>query len=658
MQLSLFNQEPPQAFEQQTWFQELLESLGIQRKSGWPDDFGSAIRGWIMPQSRPRARTLSLFSGGGGLDIAFRDAGFEIVEMVEIDPRYSKTLQRNFANHSKVTCQDIHDYLPDPVMAIDFIIGGPPCQSFSAAGRRAAGVSGTNDPRGTLFQEYVRILHVLQPKGFLFENVYGITGAQQGEAWREIQTAFKEAGYTLFFKLLDAADYGVPQHRERLFIIGLKEGQFLFPCPTHGPDSPGKETYYSAGEAVYTADTTDKSGDIGGRYGGLFNTIPPGLNYSFYTKEMGHPSPVFSWRSKFSDFLYKADPERPVRTIKAQGGQYTGPFSWDNRVFTVPELKRLQTFPDDYVIVGGRQVSIEQIGNSVPPQIGRILALSILDQVIGVNLPFTMHYLPKEKMLGFRQRKRALTEHYAQKARVAIAELQSSHRFGVITDNTTLSRVTFTRFLGEDFSWSQEKHYNSTKIDLDFQADQQAWNITAHHVEQKNGASPSFFIQVTPVMEANWPLKTTAVQLCGTQLDTVLFTGLWKAFEEKIVEISGIADLVQLCGYYQYHAKIKAQLQFENYHQNHSIWRIIQLITQGVGVGQQIESQKLAFLWECDYSSLMDYLVELKNIGFEVRSHKTNPQISLGDYLIPYIFPTFTPKSVQRRKSLREHHAK
>ena len=158
MQLSLFNEEPAQAFEKQTWFQEMLESLGIQRKSGWPDDFGFAIRCWIANESKPPVRTLSLFSGGGGLDIAFRDAG---VEMVEIDPRYSKTLQRNFANHSKVTCQDIHDYLPDPAMAIDFIIGGPPCQSFSAAGRRAAGVSGTNDPRGTLFQEYVRILHIL-----------------------------------------------------------------------------------------------------------------------------------------------------------------------------------------------------------------------------------------------------------------------------------------------------------------------------------------------------------------------------------------------------------------------------------------------------------------------------------------------------------------
>src|SRR5581483_4840452 len=185
---------------------------------------------------------------------------------------------------------------------------GPPCQTFSAAGRRAAGVAGTSDPRGALFEEYIRLLGIIQPKGFLFENVYGITGAQDGQAWREIQTAFKAVGYNLFFRVLDAADYGVPQHRERLFIVGLKEGSYLFPCPTHGPDSPGHEPYFTAGEAVQGADISEASAGLGGRYGHLLNGIPPGLNYSFYTKEMGHPRPVFSWRSKFSDFLYKADP--------------------------------------------------------------------------------------------------------------------------------------------------------------------------------------------------------------------------------------------------------------------------------------------------------------------------------------------------------------
>src|SRR4030043_1109271 len=102
-------------------------------------------------------------------------------------------------------------------------MGGPPCQTFSAAGRRAAGVSGTTDPRGQLFKEYVRILNQLKPKGFLFENVYAIVGAQGGSAWKEIQEAFKGAGYNLHYRVLDTADYGVPQHRERLIIVGTRD---------------------------------------------------------------------------------------------------------------------------------------------------------------------------------------------------------------------------------------------------------------------------------------------------------------------------------------------------------------------------------------------------------------------------------------------------
>lgn len=92
---------------------------------------------------------------------------------------------------------------------------------------------------------------------------------------------------------------------------------------------------------------------------------------------MGHPNPIFAWRSKFSDFLYKADPNVPVRTIKAQGGAYTDPVHWDNRFFAYPEYKRLQTFPDDYEISGTKQIAIKQIGNSVPPQMARMMAIAI-----------------------------------------------------------------------------------------------------------------------------------------------------------------------------------------------------------------------------------------------------------------------------------------
>ncbi len=265
--------------------------------------------------------------------------------------------------------------------------------------------------------------------------------------------------------MVDAADYGVPQHRERLFIVGLKQGKYLFPYPTHGFDSLDQRPYYSAAKAIEGADISDIEPGLGGRFGHLLEDIPPGLNYSFYTKEMGYPNPIFSWRSKFSDFLYKADPDIPVQTIKAQGGQYTGPFSWENRRFSISELKRLQTIPDDYEIVGNRQVVIEQIGNSVPPQLGRILALSILDQVINVELPFNLAYLPESKKLGFRQRKRKLTEVYFQKAQIAIAKLSKEGKITALADSIYEEKGESIRFLSlENFSWTKKSSPGCIKI--------------------------------------------------------------------------------------------------------------------------------------------------------------------------------------------------
>lgn len=657
MQLSLPLGVPNAYTDEVTWFQKMLESLGISRGLAWPDRFGLSLGVWLNQLGHTPIKTLSLFSGGGGLDIAFHDAGFEIVQMVELEAKYVKTLEKNslpgkWLENSQPICIDIREFFPSADLKVDFIIGGPPCQSFSAAGRRAAGVAGTSDSRGTLFQEYVRLLKTLQPKGFLFENVYGITGAQKGKDWQEIQNAFKEAGYTIHFRVLDAADYGVPQHRERLFIVGLKEGSYLFPYPTHGPDSPGEELFYSAREAVAGVDISDVEEGIKGRYGHLLTDIPPGLNYSFYTKEMGHPNPVFSWRSKFSDFLYKADPEMPVRTIKAQGGQYTGPFSWENRKFTIAELKRLQTIPDNYEIVGNRLVCIEQIGNSVPPQLGRILALSILDQVMGVALPFPMHYMNTTEQLGFRQRKRQMTERYAQKALDAIALLSSTQQ----PKSTSLtSRVTngqIVRFLSSNFTWSEQKVTDSVKINLNYDLNDSCWTITAQTGDTKEQEN-LFCIDVLPSgSNEDWVLGTHEVKLCANDLNRHLFTGLWKAFEEKIIEITGMADLVQLSGYYQYDTRISGVMTFHPELKVNLFWRVVQCVVRGIGVATQLSAPELASLWGVKKENVFSYLQDLRSMGYEIRNHNTNPQIPKGEYLIPYVFPTLTPKSVQLRKNL------
>ncbi|MEH2354557.1 DNA cytosine methyltransferase [Nostoc sp.] len=640
-----------------TWFQDILAILRVSQEPAWTDNFGKSLRQWLMQQGLTPIKTLSLFSGGGGLDIAFHDAGFEIIQMVELEDKYVQTLQRNslaekWLEGSEAVCIDIKDYLPESQLTIDFIIGGPPCQTFSAAGRRAAGVSGTTDARGTLFQEYVRILNILKPKGFLFENVYGITGANGGKAWQEIQKAFREVGYNIYFRILDAADYGVPQHRERLFIVGLKEGEYLFPYPTHGPDSLNQNSYYSAREAVEGADISEMETGIGGRFGHLLEHIPPGLNYSFYTKEMGYPNPIFSWRSKFSDFLYKADPKNPVRTIKAKGGQYTGPFSWENRKFSIAELKRLQTIPDEYELIGNRQVSIEQIGNSVPPQLGRILALSILEQVIKFKLPFPITYLPENKKLGFRQRKRKLTEIYSQKAKSAILDLHKTGKFLSIPRLKYEDKGKMIRFLSADFSWTTEETYEGVKIYISYDLNDSCWLFTAG-INDKCEEEDQFVIDINPSCgHDEWVLGTCSVKLCAKALDTQLYTSLWKAFEEKLTEATGKADLVQLSGYYQYNARISGIITFHSQLKVKPLWRVIQCVTRCIGTATQLSATELADRWGVKAEDVFSYLQSMRAMGYEVRNHNTNPQIPKGEYLIPYAFPTLNPKSVQLRKSL------
>ncbi|TGL78848.1 DNA cytosine methyltransferase, partial [Leptospira yasudae] len=404
------------------YFKEIANYFNLNLNTAWIDDFSEKLQTW-GDINTPSIKVLSIFSGAGGLDIGFRNVGFKVAAHLELEKDFCETLKLNEKFFDKATLLniDIRNYFPKHKEQFDFIIGGPPCQTFSAAGRRAAGVQGIDDKRGTLFEEYIRLLKYYSPKGFLFENVYGITGAQSGQAWEMIKNEFSDAGYKINYRILNTADFGVPQFRERMIIVGVKEGNYFFPKPTHGPDSATQIPYYSAQLALLNTPVNEdiQKLRLNGRHGHLLKDIPPGLNYSFYTEKLGHPEPIFAWRSKFSDYLYKADPNTAVRTIKAQGGQYTGPLHWENRYFTVNEFKRLQTFPDKYNIFGNRQRAIQQIGNSVPPQFARILALSILEQVFHYKLPFNFSYLTESEQLTFRKRKKDLTQEYFQKAKKA-----------------------------------------------------------------------------------------------------------------------------------------------------------------------------------------------------------------------------------------------
>jgi DNA (cytosine-5)-methyltransferase 1 len=644
------NQDLPSAAAEGDWFGSLLSSLGVGDGPAWPDRFGESLRAWAAALPLP-VRTLSLFSGLGGLDIAFHDSGFEVLELVEIEERFAATLKRNsgegrYLGPCGVHCIDIRNYTPHEGARFDFIIGGPPCQTFSAAARRASGVRGVNDDRGVLFQEYVRLLRITRPRGFLFENVYGITGANGGKAWARVQQAFAAAGYRVFSRLLDAADFGVPQHRERMFIVGMREGDFRFPAPTHGPDSAGRRPHYSAKTAIegVALSAAELAARVRGRYEGYLEQVPPGLNYSFFTREMGHPRPMFAWRSKFSDFLYKADPEDPVRTLKAQGGQYTGPFHWGNRPFSVSELKRLQTIPDRYEIEGGRQAAVHQIGNSVPTQLARVLALAVLDQVFGVRPPAPLCYLSPTQALGFRTRKRGLTACYRGKAREAIAALAPDEQ----PARATQRRLPATRTLSERFGWAEGSGNGSLQVTVE--GGKTGWVIRVSE-QGSEAEEPAFSLMLTPRGDKGWNLPVPHVELAGSAYSPKVLTAVWKAFEEELIRRHLKADVVQLCGYYQYEPSFGVRFTCLQAPPSRE-WDVVRRVCEGVGVRATLPGARLAELWECEADDVLRCALFLRALGYEVRSSRTNPEIPPVSFLVPYAFPTLTPRSVQLNKRL------
>jgi DNA (cytosine-5)-methyltransferase 1 len=649
VQLSLYNDSDIESCHQAGWFSGALNDLKIIEGSRWPDQFGNALRRWNSSKSQQKITAISLFSGGGGLDIGFHDAGFHLIECNEIEPAFAATLRINSSEGrhlagAKIVCKNIDQYSPS-VKQVDFIIGGPPCQTFSAAGARVAGVNGTDDDRGNLFLQYARILEILKPKGFLFENVYRIVGAQSGKPWKQIQETFRAIGYKLYWRILDAADYGVPQFRERLIIVGLKEDGFLFPLPSHGPDSPDCHQYYTAGKAISGIDASHCKTGIGGRHGYLLNDIPPGLNYSFYTERMGHPKPIFAWRSKFSDYLYKADPNAPVRTIKAQGGQYTGPFSWENRPFTNEELKRLQTFPDDYLIQGSKQTVIHQLGNSVPPQLARILALSILNQVFGIQLPFEISLMPEDYQLGFRKRKSKLTPIYAEKAAHALLNTPSHDiKFSLKMEGTEFFSIT------NDLQVKIGLAKTNSDYTAHFSFIDNEWVIELADTKSCSSLK-QYEIEITHSLGKeikNSGVMTIKLISQSTKVKSLL--ALWKIYELLVQRYLFKDDLVQLFGYYQYKQTYSITMTIINKSLLTSpCWIVLQKVTSGYGVGTINKLYELTHLYSLSSDEeLFSCLRLMKNIGYEIRNDKTNRQISNGMILIPYSFPTLNERSLQR----------
>lgn len=643
---SLFDDQPDNPT-----FVDLCATAGIRERSNWADRFGAFIRSESESLRLPEIATLSLFTGAGGLDIGFHDAGFHVVQMVELDARFGQTLFANRKNryydtHTEITVGSVVDLgkkaLPLVTQDVDLIIGGPPCQPFSAAGRRANGTPGTDREDGQLFEEYIRLLGMCRPRAFVFENVYGITGSQGGKAWETITRSFEEAGYQIAFRVLDSADYGVAQHRERMFIVGTngEDSCFKFPRPTHGPDSNGEHPLFSSGQALngVAVDKADPSLEIGGIYGDLMPEIPPGLNYSFFTEKMGHPKALFAWRSKFSDFLYKADPMRPIRTLKAQSGKYTGPFHWNSRRFTVEELKRLQSFPDAYELAGSKTIAAKQIGNSVPPQIARVLAIAIREQVFGIKSGLEFDWLRKNESLSFRTRKRELSKEYFRVGRVAIDQLQKTQSTIVLNAMPVYARIenNFEIVFGESGRAATTRSLQDGALVLES--------------GRSLKTEPSVEISLVPTPGLAWDFGVNEIRIALSDRYRQSFLAGWKLLELTLNENKVKDSLVQLFGYYAYPSQVATRFIFNK--SLNPFWRSLRNITEGIGTRVLMHQTELAEALDCQVVELQNMLTKLKWYGYEIRNANTNPTIPDEHYLIPYSFPTLTAVSVQRTKVL------
>lgn len=371
-------------------------------------------------QSRRPLTAISLYTGAGGLDLGFEAAWFETRVAVEIGSDCVQTLRKNRPQW-EVIDQDVHSESAASPQILrlaglkegeaDILIGGPPCQPFSKSGYWARGdARRLDDPRADTLAAYLRVLRDTKPKAFLLENVPGLAFSEKDEGLvflrRTIDTINREVGteYTFTSALVRALEHGVPQDRHRVFVVGARDGTtFAFPAASHkGPPSvvetpddemmldffaererAGLEPARTAWDAIGDLqDDDDESLRMTGKWADLLPSIPEGKNYLYHT-DRGGGEPLFGWRRRYWSFLLKLAKRLPSWTIAAQPGPAIGPFHWKSRRLSPKELLRLQTFPNDYEIVGTYRSVLRQLGNAVPSALAERLALEIRRQLLG-----------------------------------------------------------------------------------------------------------------------------------------------------------------------------------------------------------------------------------------------------------------------------------
>jgi DNA (cytosine-5)-methyltransferase 1 len=311
------------------------------------------------PIKHANYRILSLFTGGGGLDIGLEMAGLETVTCVDNDPESCKTLRVNRPNW-KVFEGDIRNFQPEG--SFDIVVGGPPCQGFSTAGK-----GNPNDPRNFLWQEYFRIVEQVRPLALLLENVAGMANKKNQHHLNEFISHLEQLGYLVDTGILNASDFGVPQHRKRLFVLAGLGWQPELPKPD--PDRKPVTARDAIGDLMRAKHAPNHEP----------NSHAPHVVERWSLLKEGEVDPNYR-RGR----IYSA---KPSPTIRAGGGYgpkgdhlagFHPPIHYKlPRQLTVRESARIQSFPDEWVFQGPKTAQGRQVGNAVPPLLAKAVGLQL-----------------------------------------------------------------------------------------------------------------------------------------------------------------------------------------------------------------------------------------------------------------------------------------
>ena len=338
---------------------------------------------------------ISLFSGAGGLDLGIEAAGFVTRLCTDIDDFSCRTLNLNksrqhgkFLQQAAIAQRNIKEYSTEEILKdarltreqVDLVYGGPPCQAFSVFGKR----QGINDPRGTLLWDYIRVIHEIQPRSFIFENVAGILTVDGGRVFDMLKAALEtidsgERCYNLSYALFNTAAYGIPQYRQRVIIYGVRCHEAIpLPAETHytQPDAPVPGLLPPVTVATAFRGLPDAPSDVLANHVGRAHG--PAVIERYNNMAYGERD------SKTR--INRLDPNKPSYTIvvgsdKGGGKGHVHPFL--PREVTPRESARIQTFPDFWEFTGTSRHPIRQVGNAVPPLFAGVIASNLLRHGFG-----------------------------------------------------------------------------------------------------------------------------------------------------------------------------------------------------------------------------------------------------------------------------------